>query len=459
MEPDTSQAKLNKRTLSASLRASILDGCFYTMMVGFGESFFGAYVVALKASHFMIGLVGSLPQTMGSLAQLLSIQVARLFKSRKRMVTTLVLLQAFLYFPITLGMLFPSGIGLVLILVSITLYFMIGMIVVPTWIDWMGFLVPPGIRGRYYGIRNSITGFFSLFSFLIAGIFLQFMDKNNLVWWGYGILFFLAFVSRIFSFWFLLHVDDTRATLPPPLLSHRPLFPSLKKLPRTPFFPFLMQSVLMNMAVYISGPYFTPYMLQDLHFSYWTFTYILAIPMLVKALAMPIWGKICDLYGNRNVLAFSATFLGTLPLLWTVSRSVAFIALVQVISGFLWAAYDLSSFNTLYDMTPEKSRMKYSILLNSINALAFISGALIGDKLITWAHAMPFLSSPYYLVFWVSGLVRFLVAFFWLPRIPHATNKYHVPFRTLLWTFSTLSVRQVSWTFLRAKRNPSKKTG
>ncbi len=451
-------SRRKKRGLSSSLRASVIDGCFYTMMVGFGESFFGAYVVALQASHFVIGLIGSLPQTMGSLAQLLSIQVVRLFGSRKRMVSTLVLFQAFLYIPITLGMLLPRSYGIGMILLSVTLYFMLGMIVVPAWIEWMGYLVPEKLRGRYYGLRNSITGFFSLFSFLIGGLILQVMDQRNLVWFGYGILFGLAFVSRLFSYWYLCQVDDTKAPPPPPLLktSAKPTH-ILKNLPKSPFYGYLMLNVLMNTAVFISGPYFTPYMLQELRFSYWTFTYVLAIPMLVKALTMPIWGKICDLYGNRNVLAFSATFLGTLPILWVVSPRVEFIVFIQILSGFLWAAFDLSAFNTLYDLTPEKSRMKYSILLNSVNAIAYITGAMAGDRIITTvSHLMPSFS-PYHAVFWTSGVMRFFVAFVFLPRIPHIPGTHQVSFRSLLWIFSVLTVRGFSWNALKAQKKTTKK--
>lgn len=458
MQSKDKPASSRKSSLHASLRASTIDGCFYTMMVGFGESFFGAYVVALRASHFIIGLVGSLPQTMGSLAQFLSIELVRLFGSRKRMVTSLVFVQAFLYLPLILGMLLPRGWGIPLIVLSITLYFILGMVVVPAWIEWMGFLVPEKIRGRYYGWRNGITGFFSLFSFLVGGLFLQFMDQHHLVWGGYGALFFLAFLSRILSFLFLRQVEETKHPLPPRLFQHIPSRQALKQLPKTPFFAFLMHTVLMNMAVFISAPYFTPYMLQELHFSYWTFTYVLAIPMLVKALAMPIWGKICDTYGNRNVLAFSATFLGVLPILWIISSHLEFIITIQVLSGFLWAAYELSSFNSLYDLTAEKSRMKYSIILNGTNAFAYIAGAMIGERIISLLSAFDLFFSPYHAAFLISGLARFLVAFLWLPRIPFVADKHHVSFRSLLWTFSLLSLRELHWMTFRTKRQkPTKK--
>ena len=50
-----------------SLRYSITDGAFYSAMVGFGESFFSVFAVFMKASNLHPGLLGALPQTIGSI--------------------------------------------------------------------------------------------------------------------------------------------------------------------------------------------------------------------------------------------------------------------------------------------------------------------------------------------------------------------------------------------------------
>ncbi|HLC98962.1 MAG TPA: MFS transporter, partial [Candidatus Nanoarchaeia archaeon] len=55
-----------------SLKYSIMDGAFYSAMVGFGESFFSAFAIFLKASNLQIGLLGSLPIALGSVSQLYS---------------------------------------------------------------------------------------------------------------------------------------------------------------------------------------------------------------------------------------------------------------------------------------------------------------------------------------------------------------------------------------------------
>ena len=71
-----------EKKIKKSLLYSVFDGSFHSAMVGFGESFFSAFAVFLKASTTQIGLLGSLPQTLGSLSQLLSSYFIRLFKSR-----------------------------------------------------------------------------------------------------------------------------------------------------------------------------------------------------------------------------------------------------------------------------------------------------------------------------------------------------------------------------------------
>src|SRR3989339_2065867 len=82
-----------KEAIRKSLRYSILDGTFYSLMVGFGESFFSAFAVFLKANNMQLGLLGSLPQALGSLSQLVSNRLIWLFNSRKKFVCTSALLE------------------------------------------------------------------------------------------------------------------------------------------------------------------------------------------------------------------------------------------------------------------------------------------------------------------------------------------------------------------------------
>src|SRR3989344_2140532 len=82
-----------EKKIKKSLKYSIWDGSFASAMVGFGESFFSAFAIFLKASNFQISLLGSLPRAMGSFVQLYSSKLLKIFGTRKRFLCFFVLLQ------------------------------------------------------------------------------------------------------------------------------------------------------------------------------------------------------------------------------------------------------------------------------------------------------------------------------------------------------------------------------
>jgi hypothetical protein len=63
--------------VDASLQASIKDGMAYTVMSGGAESYFAAWALHFGATTAQIGLLGSLPALIGSLAQLAGAELGR----------------------------------------------------------------------------------------------------------------------------------------------------------------------------------------------------------------------------------------------------------------------------------------------------------------------------------------------------------------------------------------------
>ena len=191
VEKETNESKIKK-----SLKYSILDASFYSAMVGFGESFFSAFAVFLKSSNSQIGLLGSLPQTLGSIIQLFSERLLNLLNSRKRFVCISAFLQALMYIPIALVFFFGEFSPYMLIL-FVCFYFIFGMIAGSAWSSWMGDMVNEEERGSYFSRRNTIAGFISFIALLTAGYLLQNFDKTQYL--GFTIIFILAFLFRIIS--------------------------------------------------------------------------------------------------------------------------------------------------------------------------------------------------------------------------------------------------------------------
>jgi len=72
-----------EKKLEKSKDYSIKDGSFYSVMVGFGVNYLTPFALRLGASVADVGLLQTLPQLLGSAAQLLYSRVSRVVKSRQ----------------------------------------------------------------------------------------------------------------------------------------------------------------------------------------------------------------------------------------------------------------------------------------------------------------------------------------------------------------------------------------
>jgi MFS family permease len=88
--------------IDRSLRHSVRDGGAYAVMLGFGETYFSAFAVFLKASTAQIGFLASVPALLASFAQLLSAWLGHTFGNRKAIILLGAGLQAFIWIPMAL---------------------------------------------------------------------------------------------------------------------------------------------------------------------------------------------------------------------------------------------------------------------------------------------------------------------------------------------------------------------
>ncbi len=99
----------------------------------------------------------------------------------------------------------------------------------------------------------------------------------------------------------------------------------------------------MQAFVQFSGPFFVPYMLKELELSYQQFVLLVGVAFVSKALSMPMWGSLAKRRGGKYILAVGGVSVIPLASLWTISDSVAWLCLVQAISGVTWAAMNSGS--------------------------------------------------------------------------------------------------------------------
>jgi len=150
-----------------------------------------------------------------------------------------------------------------------------------------------------------------------------------------------------------------------------------------------------------------------------------AAAVLVQFLALNMWGRISDVFGNRLILVTTGSFIPLLPAMWLVSETFWYLTTIQVVSGFVWAGFSLSAGNFLYDLVPSQRRTRYMALHNVFIALAIFGGGMLGALLSRSLRPLMELiglhwtwdSSVLLGVFAVSALLRALVVVVFLPHL------------------------------------------
>ena len=405
-----------------SLRYSLKDAAAYSAMAGFGETYFSAFAVFLRASTAQIAVIAALPPLLGSLAQLFSAWLGNRTGWRKPIILTGVYLQAFSWLPlILLPLLFPRH-AIELLIVCISFYFASAHFAAPQWSSLMGDLVPEHIRGRFFGSRTRVATVTSFLSLTAGGLLLNSFDNHGKALYGFITIFSLAAIARLFSTYYLngMHDPERQATVVN--------LPSLKSVWRnihhSPFARFSLFFALMQFCVAIASPFFTLYMLRDLDYSYLMFMINTATSVVVQFLTLNMWGRISDQFGNRIILATTGMIIPALPTLWLFSTEYGYLILVQAFSGLIWAGFSLSAGNFIYDLVPGPKRASYVAYHNVFMSAGVFTGALIGGYLglvlprqldigtwhLEWHSALLG-------VFVISSLSRLIIALIFIPML------------------------------------------
>ena len=146
------------RGLRADLRAMTADGAASSVMVGVGETYLPAFVLAFSASQLASGLVATVPLLVGAVLQLVApLAIARL-GSYRRWVMLCAAVQVAVFFGLAGAALLGTVSAAVVFLLA-TLYWAATMATVPAWNAWVATLVPGRVRSRYFARRTRLARF------------------------------------------------------------------------------------------------------------------------------------------------------------------------------------------------------------------------------------------------------------------------------------------------------------
>ncbi|TWU60512.1 Major Facilitator Superfamily protein [Rubripirellula tenax] len=369
-----------RRRLRTDLRASCADATAFGGMVGFGETYLVAFALAVGVSELMAGLVGSLPLVVGGLLQLVSPRLIRIIGSHKRWVVLCSSIQGLVFLPLMVAA-YRGSISGISLLVIVSIYWGAGLAGGPAWNTWIGSVVPPSIRPRYFAFRTRASQVAVFVGVLAGGLGLQWASQNDRVLSTYAILFAIAGACRFLSVAML--TLQSEPTPIPANMQTIPLAKAFRLLRTQDSGKLLMYLAAVQVAAQIAGPYFTPFMFQKLGHSYGQYVTLISVAFLAKVISLPLWGRTAHRIGPRKLLWIGGIGITPMSAAWMISDSLTWIIVVQVASGVFWAAYELAFFLLFFDAIKVEERTSLLTMYNLINTVAFVSGALIGGAILS----------------------------------------------------------------------------
>jgi MFS family permease len=404
-----------KKELAKAKKISIEEGSLYAVSEGTGMRYITPFALSLGASNAHIGFMTSLPSLIGNFSELLTPRLMEKV-TRKKIVFYGALLQAFAWlFIIGVGVIYfylgvDSAIAPTILIVIYTLLVLFGSFLGPAWNSWMRDIVK-GKIGRYFGNRSRIVGGVALASMLVGGFILDYF-KNTKIFLGFMIVFGLAFLARSISAFLFLRQYEPKLELKKSY--YFSFWDFVKNITKNNFGKFVLFISLVHFAAAIASPFFSVYMLKDLQFNYLRWVIVIVASSVSTLFFLPVWGKFADKYGNIKVIRIGSFLIPFVPLLWLapslgISNVFYYLVIVEIFSGFVWAGFNLSSTNFIYeDVTREKMALCVAYF-SIIQGVGIFIGASLGG-LVSSSNFTLFGLAPIATLFLISLVLRFGVA-------------------------------------------------
>ncbi|MBK8975026.1 MAG: MFS transporter [Planctomycetes bacterium] len=374
------------------LRAMVWDGAFFSAMVGLGETYVPAFVLAAGLGAVAAGLIASFPLLVGAIVQLVTPWGVRQVGSYRRWVVACACLQVAAFAGLT-SCAWSGEVAFLLVVLCSSGYWAAAMSASPPWNAWAGSLVPVSIRARYFARRSLVCQAVLCVAVLAGGLVLEHSRRAATpvehaagivvpeVLVTFGWLFVVAGLARAVSASFIASQSEAPGLAAThEALSPRGVLRVIRDAGSGRVFVYLLT---MQFGVYLSAPFFTPFMFGPLGLDFAEFTVLTTTAYVARVLALPHLGRWAQTRGTRAALWLGAVCTAPLPLLWLAFDDFWWLLAIQLFGGAAWASLELAMLLVFFDGIPDRHRTSVLSLYNFGNAVAIAVGATIAATIFT----------------------------------------------------------------------------
>ncbi len=375
----------------------------------------------LGAAAAAIGLLTIIPQVVGIGMGPVTRKIIDLLGGNKRASVITAAIQCLALAALSVPLHAPGATWAVPLAVSLIVTVgAVGTIGGPSWVAWMGGLIPRSVQGRYTGRRLRV---FHASRLACAGAYagiLHFLPLTDGPW-GLQVVLVTAVLSRLASMAMLWRQGDPPKR--PDLIGNASsrLLPEyggfwhfVKTMPQAPLGRWTLVWSLLHFGVMIAGPFFASYMLASkehgglgLAQEPFTFTLLIYTSTIARLVTYPAAGKLVDLHGPAAVLRVAVVMIMLIPIGWILSSSLWVIVLFEILSGIAWCLAEIAVGPLLFSCHRDPQQRAQLIGWHqSVVMTCIVLGSGLGTVLLgsTWLPVIT--GSVFHTLFLVSMLCR-----------------------------------------------------
>ncbi len=405
----------HKTESTRDLKYILSEGITSSATLGFGDAYLAAFAVSLAIGDIASGFIVTLPPLVGSVIQLFLPHVLKTRKSQRRGALVCAALQVVSLIPLILGA-WRGNMTIASLFAVISLYFASAMAFNSVWSSWMENLVPTVMRSRFFARRNFFNQGTQVMALALAGFLLEMFKKEHTPLKGFVVIFALAAAAKILSI--ILLGRHTDVLVPPHFSHHIPFKEFFRRFKSSQEGNLLFYMLAMGLSVVIAGPFFTPFLLSHLQFTYTQFMAVTVVSFLSRLATLAFLQSSRHNLSSRAILIYGGLGITMGPLYWIITDNYPLLLVLHLQIGSAWAAYELGTFLMYFDTLPHHERTSLLSIYNFVNAIVLVIGTGVGGFLLNHFGTT---HKTYMALFTLSLIARWLT----IPALLRVKAKVH----------------------------------
>jgi len=381
-----SETNISEEDLHKSRILSVFEGSTARTVAALTSGvFIAGYLKYLGADDRLNGIIGAIPV----LAGIVMLLTPLFFETRSRRKAPIaigafiarILLSFLILVPLIIK---DRVIGLVYLTVTYFLAHLIISFINPPASAWQISLAPESIRGRYFGIRESVViGCVTIIT-LGMGKILDVSELRRQQDKGFLALFIAVLILTIINFIFACSIKEPEVETACGPIAKSDIF----KLPvKDKTYRKIVGLVLLwNLGYQLSAPFTSVYMVSGLNLNYTFITLTGIFSAAASVICARILGRTADrkswLYTSR-VCAASQMVSQFLWFFVNRENALYLIPFAQLLSGAAWGGINISLMNIQYKYSPDRMKTIYIGFSSAAGGLVGFASSLLGSLLIT----------------------------------------------------------------------------